>query len=92
MNDVWVGLMLICFGVSWPSAIVKTLRVKDPKGKSFVFLSLVVLGYVFGTVGKIVKGDCLTDWVFYVYLLDLVMVSTDLILSAYYRMRKKSEK
>ena len=90
MNDVWVGLMLICFGISWPSAIVKTLRVKDPKGKSFIFLSLVVLGYVFGTVGKIIKGDF--NWVFYVYVLDLGMVSTDLILSAYYRIRKKSEK
>ena len=92
MSDVWVGLMLICFGISWPSAIIKTLRVKDPKGKSFVFLSLVVLGYVFGTVGKIVNGNYLTDWVFYVYLIDLGMVSTDLILSAYYRIRKKSEK
>ena len=89
MNDVWVGIMLICFGASWPSAIIKTLRVKDPKGKSFVFLGLVVLGYVFGTIGKIVHRDF--NWVFWIYLLDLAMVTTDLVLSAYYRYRKKSE-
>ena len=88
--DVWVGIMLICFGASWPSAIIKTLRVKDPKGKSFVFLSLVVLGYLSGTVGKIIARDF--NWVFYIYVLDLAMVSTDLILSVYYRRKNNSSK
>ena len=89
MAQILESIMLICFGASWPSAIIKTLRVKDPKGKSFVFLGLVVLGYVSGTIGKIVHRDF--NWVFWIYLLDLAMVTTDLVLSAYYRYRKKSE-
>ena len=42
---MWEGLMLICFGVSWPPAIIKTLRVKNPAGKSFIFMMLVLTGY-----------------------------------------------
>ena len=50
---MWEGIMLICFGVSWPPAIIKTLRVKNPQGKSFIFLSLVLIGYLCGICGKI---------------------------------------
>ena len=88
--DWWVGIMLICFGASWPSAIIKTLRVKDPKGKSFLFLSLVLLGYISGTMGKIFNRDF--NWVFYVYLIDLSMVATDFILSVYYRRKNNFAK
>ena len=29
--------MLICFGASWPFAIIKTVRAKNPAGKSYLF-------------------------------------------------------
>ena len=38
---MWEGLMLICFGVSWPPAIIKTIRVKNPKGSSKLCLTVV---------------------------------------------------
>ena len=92
---MWEGLMLICFGASWPPAIIKTVRVKNPAGKSFIFMTLILAGYFSGIVGKIVamKADCLTYWVFWVYILDFAMVATDFILSLYYAQKnKKSEK
>ena len=77
--EVWEGITLICFGASWPPAIIKTLKVKNPKGKSFIFLSLVLIGYLSGIIGKaLAKGSgCLTYWVFWLYVLDFAMVATD---------------
>ena len=37
--SVWEVIMLICFGFSWPFAILKTVRVKNPAGKSYLFLN-----------------------------------------------------
>ena len=93
--DMWEGIMLICFGARWPSAIIKTLRVKDPKGKSFLFLTLVTVGYISGIIGKVAREghECWRNWVFYLYLLAFAMVVTDFAFSVYYRNRnKKAEK
>ena len=86
---MWEGIMLICFGVSWPPAIIKTLKVKNPKGKSFIFMTLVLIGYLCGIIGKAVdpRGGCLTNWVFWLYILDFGMVATDFTLSLFYRWR-----
>ena len=91
---MWEGIMLICFGVSWPPAIIKTLRVKNPQGKSFIFLSLVLIGYLCGICGKIsaLHSECLTNWVFRLYILDFSMVATDYVLSAYYTIKRKKQK
>ncbi|MBR7131031.1 MAG: hypothetical protein IKC82_03450 [Lentisphaeria bacterium] len=88
---MWEGLMLICFGVSWPPAIIKTIRVKNPKGKSFIFLTLVLIGYLSGIIGKAVslRNECLTNVVFWLYILDFAMVATDYTLSLYYTQRRK---
>lgn len=84
---MWEGIMLICFGISWPPAIIKTVRVKNPKGKSFLFMALVLTGYLCGIIGKAVNPDvrCLTNWVFWLYILDFSMVAADFVLSAFYR-------
>ena len=34
--------MLICFGASWPFAVAKTYKSKSVKGKSRLFLSLII--------------------------------------------------
>ena len=34
MAQVFEMIMLICFGASWPFALLKTIRVKNPAGKS----------------------------------------------------------
>ena len=73
--------MLICFGASWPFALRKTLKSKNVKGKSKLFLSLILLGYVFGIVNKILNS---VDIVFWLYVINLLMVGTDFILCFVY--------
>lgn len=70
--------MIISFGISWPMNIIKSYRTKSTKGKSLLFLLFIDFGYICGVVGKIV-GNNIT-WVFAFYVLNLVMVSWDLIL------------
>jgi hypothetical protein len=67
--------MLVCFGVSWPVSIAKTLRTKTVAGKSPVFLAIVCLGYGFGIAHKILHSR---DWVTLLYTLNLLMVAFDL--------------
>ena len=90
---MWDGIMLVCFGVSWPPAIIKTLKVKNPKGKSFIFLSLVLIGYLCGIIGKAsnLGSGCLTNAVFWLYILDFSMVATDYSLSLYYTVQRKKK-
>ena len=71
--------MLICFGLSWPFNIYKSLRSRTAKGKSLQFEVLVVIGYLFGLAGKFVSGD--VTYVVAVYILDLLMVCTDITLT-----------
>lgn len=88
---MWEAIMLICFGASWPTAIIKTLKVKNPKGKSFLFLSLVLIGYISGIIGKAVslKLACFSHIVFWLYVLNFAMVATDYCLCLYYTIRRK---
>ena len=77
-------MMLICFGCSWPFAIIKTVRVKNPAGKSYFFLFLVIIGYIAGCLHKILYQ---WDWVFWLYLTNAFMVSLDTGLCLYYQRR-----
>ena len=72
------AIMIISFGIFWPMNIIKSYRTKSTRGKSLLFLLFIDFGYVCGVVGKIV-GDNIT-WVFAFYVLNLVMVSWDLVL------------
>ena len=74
--------MLICFGASWPAAIHKTYSTKNVKGKSRLFAWLVIIGYLCGMIHKVLYNF---DFVFYLYLLDLLLVATDLTLVYIYR-------
>ncbi|MDR0604915.1 MAG: hypothetical protein LBG80_11495 [Bacteroidales bacterium] len=74
-------MMLLCFAVGWPVSIIKTLRTKIVKGKSSLFMVIVILGYVFGIIYKITSGF---DWVSYIYIFNIVIVCTDLFLYFYY--------
>ncbi len=78
------ALMLACFGSSWPASIYKSYTQKNVSGKSALFLWLVFLGYIFGTLNKVING---IDWVMLFYIANGAMVFTDLLL--YYRYREK---
>ncbi len=88
MNSPFEAIMMICFGASWPFAILKTVRAKNPTGKSFLFLSLVVIGYISGCIHKVYNNF---DNVFWLYALNSVMVTIDLILSVYYLKQLKKK-
>ena len=72
--------MLICFGFAWPTAIHKSIKSKSIEGKSLLFIYVIMLGYIFGIVHKFVNN---LDFVVVLYILNLLMVSTDLFL--YYK-------
>jgi len=82
--SIFEALMLVCFGLSWPLSIVRTLRSKSVAGKSPYFIGIIILGYLFGLINKIQN----MDWVFWLYILNIMMVSADLILYFKYRDRK----
>jgi hypothetical protein len=79
-------LMLVCFGISWPISIAKTMRTCEVAGKSPLFLIIVIVGYASGIVHKLLYS---CDWVIILYVLNLVMVIADLAL--YYRFCRSSE-
>ncbi len=92
LTEICEIVMLICFGISWPISVYKSLKTKSTKGKSAVFIIAIIIGYVFGLTGKIVgsaTGVKETSWyVFAVYALNLVVVSTDLVI---YFINRKNE-
>ncbi|HNW25779.1 MAG TPA: PQ-loop domain-containing transporter [Candidatus Gastranaerophilaceae bacterium] len=75
-------LMLVCFGISWPVALLKSYQTKSVKGKSFLFLLLILLGYIFGTVHKIMYSF---DYVIWLYIINGAMVLADMALWILYR-------
>ena len=79
MAQVFEMVMLICFGLSWPFNIAKSLRSRTAKGKSLQFEICVVIGYLFGIAGKFIGGN--VTYVLAVYILDVAMVSIDIVLT-----------
>ncbi len=84
--SIYEALMLICFGASWPFAVLKTYRTKNVKGKSLVFLSLIIIGYICGIIHKCIYK---LDAVLLLYIVNLVLVSADMVLCVKYRNNDK---
>ena len=80
-------MMLICFGVSWPFALYKTYMAKSAAGKSFLFMTFVMIGYLAGILNKVFYHF---DHVIWLYVLNLLMVAADFTLATVYRIREKS--
>ena len=79
MAQFFETCMLICFGLSWPFNIAKSLRARTAKGKSMLFEIIIIIGYLMGLTGKFISGN--VTYVAVVYVIDILMVSTDLILT-----------
>lgn len=94
MAQVFETIMLICFGLSWPFNITKSWKSKTAKGKSLQFEICIVIGYLFGILGKYISGN--VTYVLAVYVLDVLMVLTDIVLTlrnmALDRLAEKKEK
>ena len=80
--------MLFCFGIAWPFSIYHSYKSRTNNGKSLWFLYVVFLGYISGTLHKIIYNF---DLVIILYILNGLMVLADILL--YYknnRMKKLS--
>ena len=79
MSELLEIFMIVSFGFSWPMNVIKSYRARTTKGKSLWFLLLIITGYVFGIAGKLIGGN-FKWYVLFFYVLNLVMVLTDLVL------------
>lgn len=84
--SVFEAGMLLCFGISWPISILKSIRTKQVVGKSPLFMAVLCVGYVCGCIHKCVYS---LDWIIALYILNLIMVLVDLAL--YYRYLPKKD-
>ena len=81
--SVFEAIMLICFGAAWPLNIYKSWKTRSAVGKSIFFLYVVSIGYLGGIVHKVLYSN---DLVLYLYILNLGMVSIDILI--YYRNKR----
>lgn len=80
------GIMLICFGLSWPISIYKSLRVKRVEGKSLLFMGVVCFGYISGIIHKIFYSY---DWIILLYAVNMLMILFDMTLYFHYNRKNK---
>ena len=85
--SIFEAAMLICFGMSWPISIAKSVRTKVVAGKSPIFMGLLCFGYLCGIIHKLLYS---MDWVILLYTSNMILVAIDLNL--YFRYRGSSRK
>ena len=95
MAELFEILMIVSFGVSWPFNVIKSYKARTAKGKSIVFLLCICFGYVAGIISKFVNEAYMASfsskwYVLCFYVLNLIMVSADLVL--YFRNKALDKK
>jgi len=78
MQQIYEMVMLVCFGLSWPISVYKSLTSHSTQGKSLVFMIAIIIGYISGITGKLVGGQI--NYVLVMYCFNLTVVSFDLML------------
>ena len=91
MAEILEVIMIVSFGASWPMNVLKSWKARTTKGKSLAFLCLILFGYVAGIAGKLLNPVYMAEiaekwYVLFFYVLNFVMVGTDLIL--YFRNKR----
>ena len=86
--SIWEVLFLLCFAVSWPLSIAKSLRTKVVIGKSPIFMGLIILGYIFGIIHKLLNNPDIVTWL---YVFNATLVAIDLTLYFTYVGRNRRE-
>ena len=87
MSEILEIVMIVSFGMSWPMNVIKSYKARTTKGKSLAFLCFIFFGYIAGITSKFMNeaymASFATKWyVLIFYILNLLMVGTDLILYA----------
>ena len=81
-KDLLEAGMLICFGFSWPINLYKNIKVRSAKGMSLPFILLIVAGYLVGIGAKLIghfTGSAPLNYVVVVYIINLLMVSANIV-------------
>lgn len=91
MSEILEIIMIVSFGLSWPMNVMKSYKARTTKGKSLAFLCFIFFGYIAGITSKFLNeaymASFATKWyVLIFYILNLLMVGTDLII--YFRNKK----
>ena len=94
MAELLESTMLICFGLSWPMNLAKNIKAKSAQNMSLQFILLIIIGYIAGISAKIYNHRF--NYVLVVYLLNLVVVSANVIVyfinRRYDRQAKEADK
>ncbi len=85
MAEFFEVVMIVSFGASWPLNVIKSYKSRTTKGKSLAFLCLIFFGYIAGITSKLINEAYMAAfaqkwYVLFFYVLNLLMVGTDLIL------------
>ena len=80
-------MMIISFGASWPFNVIKSYKARTAKGKSPVFLCLIIIGYIAGITSKFLNEAYMASinekwYVLFFYVLNFIMVGADLLMYA----------
>ena len=85
-GSIFEFIMLLCFGISWPVTIIKTLKSKTVKGVSPLFYFLIFIGYASGSIYKLFFNF---NYVVFLYILNLIAVSLQIFLYYLYHLKEK---
>ena len=85
LSEILEITMVVSFGASWPFNVIKSYKARTTKGKSLLFLCLILFGYVAGIASKFTNQDYMANfaskwYVLVFYILNFVMVAIDLCL------------
>ena len=69
--------MLICFGLSWPMAVIKNIKAGSAHGMSLPFILMITFGYIAGISAKIMSGNI--NYVLIAYFINLFAVSINIV-------------
>ena len=87
-GQVFEAGMLVCFGISWPIDILKSLRTRRTEGKSLAFMVIIWGGYCLGILAKGVKAAApggAWEPVTVLYALNWIFVAVDILLYLHFR-------
>ena len=72
--EILETLMIISFGISWPTSIHKSYTARSTKGKSLLFLFFIFVGYLFGIAAKLLTNNL--NLAFWFYILNSVIYNS----------------
>lgn len=83
VTELMEAITILCFGLSWPISIRKSLISKTAKGKSLFFEIFLLLGYAIGIFRKLIQltelgcSGGIFFLSFFFYVLNFIEISID---------------